>query len=227
MSCMSTPRLSGQRQHRYADEALVTRVRERGIPSTAEAERALRATIAVLGERLTDDEAEALASRLPGQLERVLDASEYDGDFDAAEFYERVRRRENTGPGVAKEHADIALRAIGAALDEETCIRLRRALPEPIGRLFLAAEEGTPPPYADAERPGRRTLATGRPGSRHPLSEASPFPAHTHSVARSDDPHAETKLSSAAGLTQERLRESLATGRAPGPERTIADATDE
>jgi hypothetical protein len=71
--------------------------------------------------------------------------------------------------------------------------------------------------------PGRgTTLATGRPGSRHPVSEAHEDRAHTESIARSDDPHGDTKLSSSRGLTQERLRETLAEGR-PGPEHPVSN----
>jgi hypothetical protein len=65
----------------------------------------------------------------------------------------------------------------------------------------------------------RRTLSEGKPGSRHPLSEARLDRAQSNSVARADEPHADTKLSSARGLTQERLHETLAVGR-PGPKRT-------
>jgi hypothetical protein len=49
----------------------------------------------------------------------------------------------------------------------------------------------------------------------HPLSEAAPTAGQTHSVARNPSPHEETKLSAAKGLTQERLYETLGSGRAP------------
>ena len=67
-----------------------------GIPDRAAAERALRATLGILGQRLTDDEARDLATELPDELGHVVDQSQYDGDFDGAEFYERMRRREKT-----------------------------------------------------------------------------------------------------------------------------------
>jgi hypothetical protein len=56
------------------------------------------------------------------------------------------------------------------------------------------------------------TLAEGRPGSRHPLSEARSDRSQSESVVATENPHADTKLSSAHGLTQEREGESLATG---------------
>jgi hypothetical protein len=42
-------------------------------------------------------------------------------------------------------------------------------------------------------------------------------------MAKSDDPHADTKLSSSQGLTQERFEESLATGKPPGPVHPVSD----
>ncbi|HLM72216.1 MAG TPA: hypothetical protein VK459_05985 [Polyangiaceae bacterium] len=59
-------------------------------------------------------------------------------------------------------------------------------------------------------------------GSGHPLSEARFEPAHTHSVARSDNPHEDTKLSSSRGLTQERLEDTLAEGK-PGSDKPISE----
>ena len=57
------------------------------------------------------------------------------------------------------------------------------------------------------------TLATGRAGSAHPLCDASAPAGQTHSVACNPSPHADTKLSTSSGLTQDRLRETLAEGR--------------
>src|SRR5262249_40389021 len=52
-------------------------------------------------------------------------------------------------------------------------------------------------------RPQRDTLAGGRPGSRHPLSEAGPR-GHADSIAAAN-PHADTKLSSASRPTRRTL----------------------
>lgn len=210
-----------------SSEALVERIMGAGIPDRTSAERALRAVLATLGERLTEDEAHVLAGRLPEELARVLDDSAYDADFDAAEFYERARRREKTSPGVAREHADVILRAVGETLGADSP-RIVRALPEPIGRQLVPPELGAPEPHVAARRAAHlTTLAHGRPGSQHPLSESAPAAGHRGSVAVSDEPHAETKLSSGRGLTQERLDETLATGRPPRPEHPLADTDDD
>jgi uncharacterized protein (DUF2267 family) len=204
----------------FSHAALRARIIDNGIWPPDAAERALRSTLSVLGQRLTDDEALALAACLPEQLARVVDQSEYsayDGDFDAVEFYERVRRREKTPAGPSHEHVNVVLQALGATLDEGLRRRLARALPKAIGDQLLPADFGEPPPYVHPARSAPvSTLAGSRPGSRHPIAEAAPNGGHAHSVARNDDPHSETKLSSNEGLTQERLRESLASGRPPG-----------
>jgi uncharacterized protein (DUF2267 family) len=206
---------------------LVHHVMERGIPDRSLALQALRATVRVLGERLTDDEAHALSRFIPDELAALIDSVEYDADFDAAELYERVRRRMRVDLGTAHERTDVALRAIGALLDDDLRRRLSRSVPEPIGALFFEPSFGEPPSYREAViAPRIATLASGRPGSRHPLADSAPSAGHTHSVARNDDPHRETKLSSARGLTQERFDDSLAKGRPPGPLRPVAEAKD-
>jgi hypothetical protein len=58
------------------------------------------------------------------------------------------------------------------------------------------------------------TLAEASASSSRPLYAAQPQRAQSESVARSDNPHGETKLSSARGLTQEREDETLAAAHA-------------
>jgi uncharacterized protein (DUF2267 family) len=208
---------------------LLDRIVERGIPDRRRAGKALRATLTVLGQRLFDDEARALASSLPTELARVVEASEHDeldGDFGDAEFYERVRRRERSSSGAVHEDVDVVVRMLGELLDDDVRHRLARALPPRIGLRLLPADAEEPPRH-DAPRahaPPVDTLASGRPGSRHPLSEARPRAEQSHSVAVEANPHGETKLSSARGLTQERHRDALSTGRPPSPERPMSEA---
>lgn len=202
-----------------ASPTIIERIMEEGGGADeSAAEQALRATLIVLGQRLTDDESRALRTDLPEKLAAVVAQSEYDGDFDAAELYERVRRRQpELSAGMARERTEVVLRVLTGVLSDEVVQRLVRALPADLGRHLLPIEVGEPPPHA---RPAREpqsahvtTLAHGRPGSTRPLSEARALPGHTHSVAENADPHADTKLSSSRGFTQERHRESLASGR--------------
>lgn len=206
---------------RISTPTLVDHVQAGGISDWSMARKTLGATLAVLASRLTDDEASKLASRLAPELARIVDGEDYDSDFDAAELYERVRQRTGAAPGLAREQTDIVLRALGEVLDEPELVRLARVLPEPIVRGLRGREEVEVPPHRSAAPARRSTLAEGKPGSSHPIAEAAPPSGHLHSVARNEDPHAETKLSSSRGLTQERFGETLATGSPPKPPRSV------
>ncbi|HVH40768.1 MAG TPA: DUF2267 domain-containing protein, partial [Labilithrix sp.] len=191
---------------------LVQHVVDGGVPEWRDARTAVAAVLRVLGERLTDDEAITLAHALPVELERTLEQARYAGDFDADELHARVARAAEVPIGTARERTSIVLRSLGELLEHDVVVRLARALPDGIAHQLEPPELGPAPPHLAARPAPRATLATGRPGSRHPLAEGAPPSGHTHSIARNDDPHAETKLSSARGLTQERLGETLATG---------------
>lgn len=207
---------------RVSMQALVEHVQAGGISDWAVARKALGATLAVLGSRLTDDEAGKLASRLAPELARIVEQEDYDADFDAAELYERVRQRSGAPPGLAREQTDVVLRALGELLGATELGRLARVLPEPIVRALRGPEEVEAPPHRSGAPPRRRTtLAEGRPGSSHPIAESAPPSGHQHSVALEDNPHAETKLSSSRGLTQERFEDTLATGSPPKPPRSL------
>jgi hypothetical protein len=112
-------------------------------------------------------------------------------------------------------------RALGEVLSPTAHARLHHAVPE-IAALFEVGSEPGVSPHAPLLGEAPNDLAEGRPGGSRPLATANPADlAHRHSIARSDDPHAETKLSSACGLTQEREERSLATGR-PGSRRPLS-----
>lgn len=213
---------------RVEESRIVDELVRRGLTDAAEARRALRATLAVLGERLLDDEARALAEELPAELAAVVTDVDYDGDFDSSELYERVRRRERAGASRGLEVAEIVLGALGAVLEPDRRRKIARGLPEGAREVFSGRiAHGEPPPHAvPSHAPKMTTLATGRPGSAHPVSESAPPSGHTHSVACSPVPHEETKLSTTRGPTQERFRETLAEGKPPGPARPVAETKD-
>ena len=207
---------------RLSLDTILDRLAERGLTDDAIARAALHATLAVIGERLVEDEARALAEGLPDELAMLVATSEYDSSFDDDELFERVSRRAHERCGRAREEAEIVLGVLGDCLGAERRGRIARGLPSLAARLLEGGVErghgelGEPPPYADAPRAPRvATVASSRPGSMHPLSEAAPPAGHTHSVARNPSPHEETKLSAAKGLTQERFDETLGTGREP------------
>src|SRR5436190_760135 len=86
--------------------------REAQIPPE-QAERALRATLKTLGERLSGGEARDLAEELPGELADEL----YDGmnaqSFHVDEFVHRVAEREGVDDETARAHAKAVFAALG------------------------------------------------------------------------------------------------------------------
>ncbi|HVY48235.1 MAG TPA: DUF2267 domain-containing protein [Minicystis sp.] len=181
------------------------------------------ATLHALSDALTPDEAARCARALPRSLAGALVGRAPPSVRSIAALVAEVAAAAHERDGVAREHAEAVCDVVAEALDAETRALVVRRLGPELGRLFTwrgdEASFERPPPHG----PRRTNLAEGRPGSAHPISEAAPVVAHAHSVARNADPHAETKLSSSAGMTQERMRESLAVG-APGPKRSISSA---
>jgi len=180
-----------------------------------EAERTVGAVLAVLGERLSWPVLQALAEDLPASWAGPLLGGAHGQDFALADLHARVASRLEVPLGQAVERTGVVCQGLAEFLPQGTLHRLREALPEPMGALLTPRQSEEPFEHVHLE-PDHRTLAEGRPGSRHPLSESRPERAHSHSVLRADNPHGDTKLSSATGLTQEREHETLATGR-PGP----------
>lgn len=171
---------------RITMQTLLDGMAQRGLVDETASRHVLRATLTVLGERLVDDEAQALVDVVPAELAECIDRSEYDGDFSAEELFDRVRRREHTPDSRAKESAEIALTVLGACLGPDVRMRIARGLPERAAELLRGGREcsGEAAPHRDAPRAsGTVTLAGGRSGSRHPLSEAAPPAGHAHSVA--------------------------------------------
>jgi hypothetical protein len=99
---------------------------------------------------------------------------------------------------------------------------LRARLPDDFAELLVPVEGSAPVHAGHGQRARQGTLATGRPGSSHPISEASADRTQRESIAASENPHADTKLSSTPGVSSVRSGRSLASGK-PGFEHTIAE----
>jgi len=188
-------------------EELVERVRDlAALQSPDEVERAIEATLTTLGERLVDSEARALAAELPTKLAHALHRGAYSHDFGLDELYARVARREAVERSFGIEHAQAVCRALAEQISADARTRLRKELTPPIAALFALPDAPEPveaPEHVEHPEHGpharRSTLSEGKPGSRHPLSESRLDRAQTHSVSRSSEPHAETKISSSRG----------------------------
>jgi hypothetical protein len=146
--------------------------------------------------------------------------------LDINTLYLMVSQRTGLEPGKAMEQTRVVCQAISEVLDHDTLMLLCRALPEPLATLFEPSPE-SPAFHAPHTVAGpRSTLATGKPGSAHPVSESGADRAQSGSVARSDNPHDATKLSSASsvndvsGLTG---KDTLASG-APGSKRPLSES---
>jgi uncharacterized protein (DUF2267 family) len=209
------------------DESMLTQlVRDRGLADDGRARRAILTTLAAFGAHVPSPEREALARALPLDFARAASVERYRGEGKVADLYRAVARAEQAQRGAGREHVQIVLGALGELLPEELEKRLERAVAPSIADLLqgVVRPEVEPPPYAHGQSLRHHTLAMGRPGSRHPISESPPPPPQSDSVA-AENPHASTKLSSASGETQEREAESLATSR-PRTDRTISESRD-
>jgi uncharacterized protein (DUF2267 family) len=193
-----------------------------GLRDAAAAERATRAVLTLLGERLAHAEADALAGELPARLADSLRDARYRGELDLDELAFELARCERLPVGQALELVESVARVIADVVTGATLERVRRALPPSVAAIFVPPERVAEVDVARVA-PRRDTLAEGRPSSRRPVSEAQPPGAHAESVARAENPHGDTKLSSARGLTQEREAETIAAGR-PGSTRPLSDS---
>jgi uncharacterized protein (DUF2267 family) len=86
------------------------------LASDEEADRALRATLRTLGERLAGGQPFDLASQLPEELKNDLPPWGPGDPFDLDEFYRRVADREGVDPETAERHARAAVAVIRQAV---------------------------------------------------------------------------------------------------------------
>ncbi|WP_158851313.1 DUF2267 domain-containing protein [Saccharothrix deserti] len=103
------------------EHELVSAVREStGIGSTDDAERAVRATLQVLGRRLTGGETRHLASQLPPALSSALPEEGAGERFGVEEFYQRVAAEEGRDctPRQARQHARAVVTALRNTLPQ-------------------------------------------------------------------------------------------------------------
>lgn len=118
-------------------------VRERVGEPRDVAERAARATLETLGQRLPADEAEALAAQLPPPLATFLEqTASQDEEFPVAEFYDRVAELGDLEPDDAEGLARAVLGVLDDAVSAGQVGDLIAALPADYGDLL--AETGTP-----------------------------------------------------------------------------------
>lgn len=108
------------------------------LSSRGEAERATRATLETLAERLAGGEATDLASQLPLELaEHLRSAWSGRGErFSLDEFFQRVSRREGVDLPKAVYHARAVMEVLSEAVSTGEMDDVRAQLPAEFDRLF-------------------------------------------------------------------------------------------
>jgi uncharacterized protein (DUF2267 family) len=197
--------------------------------SDEHAGQAFGVTLSALRDVLSQEETDWLSQTLGPGLSAPLRRPRRPRAASLDSFYRRVRLYAGVRPGVAREQAGVVCRVLTRHLSHDSVQRLKKDLPELAG-LFERPDPETlalGPEVLRSEPGSDHTLAGGRPGSSRPLADARPLSrppsgdaesnhAQAHSIARSTEPHADSKLSSAHGLRQEQAQRSLATARPEG-----------
>ena len=90
------------------------------LPDNRSAERAVKATLTVLGQRLEGGEAKDLSSQLPGGLADALPNEGGGERFDVDTFYQRIAEQEGDGVTVAqaRQHARAIAKGLETALTD-------------------------------------------------------------------------------------------------------------
>ncbi|HEY2225285.1 DUF2267 domain-containing protein [Actinomycetospora sp.] len=127
------------------EQEFITAVRESvGLPDNDSAGAAVRATLAVLGQRLSGGEGKDLASQLPGGLAEQIPDDAPGQRFDVSSFYERVAEAERAeGRDVtdaqARQHARAVAKGLETALTDGEWRNFTSQLPQDFAD-FLGTE---------------------------------------------------------------------------------------
>ena len=129
------------------DEFISQVQRRADLASREEAERATRATMETLGERLAGGEAKDLAAQLPPEIAQYLEQA-YTGireKFSLDEFFWRVSQREGVDLTESTYHARVVVALLSEAVTMGEIEDVRAQLPEDFARLFEVQYEGDLP----------------------------------------------------------------------------------
>lgn len=199
-------------------EAFAQHVASHAATTEDQAMRVARIVLARLGAFASADQRRFLAAELPASLATALDEP-VDAD-DLAEALERVLAPPmHMGP--ALELVASVCRVLVEELSNEAVDLLRAVAPAELGRMLNPPGTEVAPGLVAGTY---ESLATGRPGSEHPIADAPPPRAQADSIAEATAGHEDTKLATAHGTTQERAHTTLAEGR-PGFPRELSGET--
>lgn len=117
------------------------------LASRGEAERATRATLETLAERISDGAAANLAAQLPREigehLRRMVTVGAGTGQrFSVDDFFARVTDREGVDQPDAVHHARAVLEVVDEATTGGLTAKMREQFPAEFDRLFESGSEG-------------------------------------------------------------------------------------
>jgi uncharacterized protein (DUF2267 family) len=115
------------------------------LPTLDAAQRATRATLETLAERLGPSESRQLAAQLPREIqEYLLTDSEVPEGFSSDEFLGRVSEREGVDLPEGTHHARAVIEVLGHAVPPAEMIDVLDRLPADYARLFIGSEGRMP-----------------------------------------------------------------------------------
>ena len=168
---------------------------------------AVRVAVEVLAPSLDERARQDLLAVVPDAIDAPIPPIERAVPIE--ELQARIRRELGASRGRAVELAEVIGQAIFARVSHETRARAG-ALLHPSMRELLAVPPSEAAPAAEESAPRQpgtgRSLATGRPGSAHPVSEAHPGEGRGLSTGRpgSAHPASESRSGSAHPVSEAR-----------------------
>jgi uncharacterized protein (DUF2267 family) len=141
---MSSPRTADRKPGQLDHESFVGIVQEAARVDRAAAERATRAVLQTLAERISAGEARQLAEQLPPDLAPWLATDHGAEPFDADEFIRRVARREEVELETAERDIRAVLLALSRSVSLEEFDDLLPELPKSFAPLLPRGERVDP-----------------------------------------------------------------------------------
>lgn len=112
------------------------------LASTAEAVRAIRATLQTLAERLDAGEAKDLGAQLPRELAFYLQTAEHRKRMTLDDFMHKVSEREQVDLPDGAYHARVVVDVLQEAVSEGEIKDVLAELPEDFAPLFTSGSQG-------------------------------------------------------------------------------------
>ena len=126
-------------------QEFIKEVQERGhMASREEAEKAARATLRTLAERLAGGEPHDLASQLPPELAEHVryDEEQKSNAFSLQEFFRKVAEKEGADEPDAVYHARVVMKVLQEAVTKGEIDDIRSQPPPEYAPLFEAGSQG-------------------------------------------------------------------------------------